>query len=138
MGASAWHHFVPYREDVGRALQELREDVFRRGEYFRARPGEEPASIEALMEANQESGTHSVLDVFGVADAPGWSVAAPLSPEERVRHFGSERPTREQVERSFAEVYRIVQDRGPWTGSYLVVYRDDAPSEIFFFGASGD
>ena len=33
MGASGWHYFTPYREDVGQALEELRQRVFRSGEY---------------------------------------------------------------------------------------------------------
>jgi hypothetical protein len=35
MGASLWMYFVPYQEDVQAALNALREDVFRRGDYFR-------------------------------------------------------------------------------------------------------
>ena len=33
MGASGWHYFTPYREDVGAALEALRQDVFRRKDY---------------------------------------------------------------------------------------------------------
>jgi hypothetical protein len=34
MGATRWQYFVPYQTDVSAALQQLREDVFARGEYF--------------------------------------------------------------------------------------------------------
>lgn len=33
MGASGWHYFVPYQFEIEKALQELREEVFKRGEY---------------------------------------------------------------------------------------------------------
>jgi hypothetical protein len=33
MGASGWRYFVPYQPDIQQALQELREDVFKRGEF---------------------------------------------------------------------------------------------------------
>jgi hypothetical protein len=33
MGASGWHYFVPYQSEMDKALQELREEVFNKGEY---------------------------------------------------------------------------------------------------------
>jgi hypothetical protein len=33
MGASGWRYFVPYQPDIQQALQELREDVFKRGAF---------------------------------------------------------------------------------------------------------
>lgn len=33
MGASSWHYFVPYQPEIEKALQELREAVFKKGEY---------------------------------------------------------------------------------------------------------
>lgn len=33
MGASAWDYYVPYQEDLGAALEELRHRVFLAGEY---------------------------------------------------------------------------------------------------------
>jgi hypothetical protein len=38
MGASGWEYFVPYQADIQQALQALREDVFRRGEYYQRPP----------------------------------------------------------------------------------------------------
>ncbi len=34
MGASGWSYFVPYQSDIFTALQELREAVFQKGEYY--------------------------------------------------------------------------------------------------------
>jgi hypothetical protein len=33
MGATGWSYFVPYQEDIGHALQDLREEVFKEGQY---------------------------------------------------------------------------------------------------------
>jgi protein tyrosine phosphatase len=35
MGASGWVYFVPFQVDIAKALQQLREEVFRRGDYFK-------------------------------------------------------------------------------------------------------
>lgn len=34
MGASGWTYFVPYQPDITKALNELREQVFRDGKYY--------------------------------------------------------------------------------------------------------
>jgi hypothetical protein len=33
MGATGWSYFTPYRQDVNQALQELKDEVFRKGKY---------------------------------------------------------------------------------------------------------
>jgi hypothetical protein len=33
MGATGWSYFVPYQEDVDKALQKLREEIFKEGQY---------------------------------------------------------------------------------------------------------
>jgi hypothetical protein len=35
MGASGWAYFVPFQVDIAKALQQLRDEVFQRGDYFR-------------------------------------------------------------------------------------------------------
>ena len=44
MGASDWHYTVAYQPDVKAALQQLRRDVYDRGEYYR-----EPADNDLAM-----------------------------------------------------------------------------------------
>jgi hypothetical protein len=60
MGASVWRYFVPYQPDIQQALQQLREDIFKRGEfeqnymtgsYYR----EYLAEWEDIYEADSES-----------------------------------------------------------------------------------
>lgn len=138
MGATAWQYSVPYDDDVGRALQNLRDEVFRTGTYYRARPDVDPASIEQLLELNDESGSHSVLDVFSVAARPQLGAVAPLPSEELVELFGTDHPTLAHIERNRDALTRVMLARGRWSGSYVVIYSDDAPAEILFFGQSGD
>jgi hypothetical protein len=138
MGASAWQYYVPFEPDIRQALARIRQEVFRAGQYY-APPGTgRPASIEDLLEMSGESGTHSILDVMDVAERPSPGVVAPLSQSELVGAFGSERPTRHDVERATAVIDAIRMRRGRWAGSYLVVYDGNSPREFFFFGYSGD
>jgi hypothetical protein len=138
VGASAWTYWVPYQGDVSVVLQELRDQVFRDGAYYRVRADMTPASIEELMEANDESGTHSILDVFTVAPAPQMGAVAPLGAAEQQALFGTARPSRADVEARPDAAMQLVTAAGPWAGVYVVAYEGDAPSEIGFFGHSGD
>jgi hypothetical protein len=177
MGASGWNYFTPYRDDVGQALQELRERVFREKAYgdpalsdmpfppaalaalppeqraaFEAMLAErnklleplraleaqrpEPRTIEELLEQQAESGTHSILDITeGLSDGPDFGTAFPM-PQDMLRElFGTLQPTHEQVE---AKAMERSEDLDRWQCWYVVVYRDGAPSEMYFEGCSGD
>lgn len=162
MGASNWTYFVPYQPDLNQALQELREAVFRQGDYYgpaewyaplwakrisddrcgyvitqvaspEVRSG--PQTILDLLERNGEQGTHSILDIQGIAHVPFFGVAAPLTPQQLKDLFGTDRPTRPMIEQAQAELQNL---RRPWEGVYVVVYKDGRPDEIVFTGRSGD
>lgn len=70
MGASGWSYFVPYQRDIQKALDGLRERVFQSGDYFDGRPGAKRryTTIDALLRAKAEDGTHSILDVRTISD----------------------------------------------------------------------
>jgi hypothetical protein len=148
LGASAWDSVVRYHEDASVALKVARENAFRDGDYFwpcdgrwglpeRPRPdSEDELWKEPIM---QHDLTHSVLDMFGVSqvgEEPEILHAAPLSPGITREVFGTERPTRADYDRASDVMWDVVQDRG--YGHYVVLYRDDAPDEIAFFGITGD
>ncbi len=138
MGASAWQYFVTFDSDTRRALARLRQEVFQAGQYH-APPGvPRPASIEELLELSGETGTHSILDVMDVAQQPAAGFVAPLSRSEIGATFGSERPTRLDAERARTALEAIRLRRGRWSGTYVVLYQQDTPAEILFFGYSGD
>jgi hypothetical protein len=152
MGAEPWSYFVPYRVNVEEALDDLKQQEFAAGRYFKpAKPHLAPTSIEEAVRACDASGTRSILDMIGVADSPrpigfqledafesgidpGFGLVAPLAPEQLVELFGTEQPTRAMVEAN-NELYELI-DRG--LGVYIVVYDGDSPSELYFAGYSYD
>src|SRR5262245_30402141 len=49
MGASGWDYFVRYQTDIFKALQELREVTFQRGEYYRRSPFWQDMTFEEFV-----------------------------------------------------------------------------------------
>ena len=147
MGGHEWFYFVDYEEDINSALQKLREREFRAGRYNPVTwfpefpvgrdspaPGAQHASIDEAIEEADADGTRSILDMMTVADEPDFNAVAPLPPEALVELFGTDKPTREMIEEN-DELFEVLE-RGQ--GVYVVVYKDDRPSEIFFAGYSFD
>lgn len=128
MGASAWIYFVPYQPDINKALQALREEVFRSGKYFKMQhsawdddnitvplPPElidalreeanyyaslpEPKSPDELLHYNAAAGTHSIIDITRVSTSPEFGSASPLTPQELFTIFGTEKPTRAVIDK---------------------------------------
>ena len=166
MGASGWQYFVPYQSDVQKALDDLRVQVFQSGKYYIGEPVwqnmdeseydeypeedmreelkewlhkmksmKEPTTIEELLEWNGEDGTHSILDIKKVSDEPDFGTISPLSPKELVSMFGTHEPTRAIVQQKADELMDL---RERWQGTYVVVYQDGLPHEIYITGFSGD
>jgi hypothetical protein len=121
------------------------------------RLGRNPASPEQRRQVEQELQVHRAIETgdmsglsprFGpsrgksvlsnrerVSERPGFAVAAPLSPDSLRQGFGTDQPTREDVEQRWSGVAEQL-DR--WQARYLVVYRDGEPHEYAFIGSSGD
>lgn len=179
MGASGWAYFAPYQPDVEQALQELRQNAFLKGKYYRVgtrteliadlentleRPTLDPdpdihaylqteyrtrlkrlkslpepttveEKIEELIVVNDDSGTHSIIDIRGISSTPKFGIAAPLPRSELVELFGSDQPTRSMVE---GLQDRLMSLRSRWIGTYIIVFKDGVPDEIYFTGFSGD
>lgn len=155
MGASGWEYVVSYQEDLGAALDALRRQVFASGEYVKPSfYGDvfdlpEPGSVDDLFEQEQywefmgTSGTHSIIDVPEIVpvDFTGgeFGTIRPLSEAESVELFGAARPSHADYARVAGserlDEY-VTGDR--WTGRAAVLWADDAPAEIVFWGYSGD
>src|SRR5438093_12659996 len=129
MGAEPWDYFVPYEEDVEAALEKLRQREFRAGRYRGSEAN--PATIEEAIDNADADGTGSILDITQVADEADFCTVAPLPADDLVRLFGTDRPTREMIERDMIDFYEDIE-RGQ--GVYITTYRDGKPSEIFFGG----
>jgi hypothetical protein len=98
-------------------------------------PGHRPETIEELLEMVAEDGTHSVLDIEQTGDRLGFGVAAPMPQRQVARFFGTQQPTREQVEQNWGDASDGLER---WQAYYLTVYRDGQPHEYAFIGCSGD
>lgn len=92
-------------------------------------------TIEELLEAAEESGTHSILDIEHTAPRPSFGVAAPLSTRRRTQLFNTNEPTHAQVETHWPTIAEPLQR---WHCRYLIVYLDGQPNEYAFIGCSGD
>ena len=160
MGSSEWSYVTKYQGDAAVALRELQECVFRDGDYcWWDEFGEyepRPESVEAYWanEGRWESGTHSILDIDRVVDTTDppddWvnpadiGTVRPLAADRVRRLFGTTRPTRAQFE-ALAKDYANPRHREltgevrvRWTGFYVLLHDGDTPTEIGFWGRSGD
>jgi hypothetical protein len=201
MGATNWEIYVPYQEDISKALEDARNLAFELGYYqkpndsgllyeeFDHLPKEgnffttndegrenlikyygldvlraplarmrveefekwirhldravKLQTMEELMclSALSSDGTSSILDIDGISDTPMGGNASPISPEDILRWFKTSTPTYEQIEQcinsyeNYEDLYEDI-DRGE--ARYLIVYKAETPSEIFFFGYSYD
>ncbi|MEU7867374.1 hypothetical protein [Dactylosporangium sp. NPDC049140] len=91
---------------------------------------------DSLVDAQPFSGTHSVIDMTGVADEPGHTMVAPAPREYLMELFGTTQPTVAAVEAAIEA--HAMHGFGRWHGMYLFGYADRKPVEIFFVGRSGD
>ncbi len=147
MGGHPWFYFVPYDEDINAALQRLRQQEFEAGRYNPAvwfpefpvtpateSPGAQHDSIEEAQEEADADGTRSILDMERISDTPDFGAVTPLQKEELLDLFGTDKPTREMLEAN-DDLFEPIE-RGQ--GIYIIVYKNDQPSEIFFAGYSYD
>jgi hypothetical protein len=132
MGAEPWSCFTKHDSNLQRALDRLRDEEFRAGRYRYAE--ENPSSIDEALEIADADGTASILDIDRIAPEPDFGCAAPFSAAELKEYFGSERPSRADVERAMD--YWEDMERGQ--ARYTIVYDSGKPSEIYFAGYSYD
>jgi hypothetical protein len=163
MGASGWDYFVPYQQSIESALDELREQVFRSGKFFlrpqmeinpdnfenapeeirdqlparieREKSFSQPTTLKALIDWNGEEGTHSIIDIERITPIPAFGSASPFSTNQLIEMFGTDKPERSMIEQRKSEITGM---RKRWEASYIIVYKNGKPNEIFFSGFSGD
>ncbi len=146
MGGSLSDYWVPYNTDVNAALQALRDEVFRRREFFSFEDAPDFETIEELLESQDEAGTHSILDMTRASEAPEdeFGVVSPIARDELMELFGTETPARAQIQAKEDDLFESLAafDRmrhtGFWCGVYTVAYANGQPDELFFYVASGD
>jgi hypothetical protein len=132
MGGEPWQYVAPYQPDIAAALAQARQAVFAAGEY---RGSEEaPASIEEALENMDADGTASILDIDHVAERPEPTGVTVLTPAQAARYFGTERPTRADVDRAD----EFWDDIGRGEAICVVIYDGGRPSGLYFAGYSFD
>jgi hypothetical protein len=131
MGGHPYRYVVDYDQDLQAALDRLRAEVFRRGEYYGADPKHK--NPEAALKASGETGTRSILDITQVQAKPDYCRAAPLTREELIRYFGTEEPTLATVED--CEGFWEDLERGM---ARCVVVADGDAKKVLFAGYSFD
>jgi hypothetical protein len=132
MGAEPWDYFVPYEPDIQAALEKLRQREFRAGRYRGSE--DDPETIEEVIENMGADGTGSILDMMSVGETPDFFKVAPMPAEVQRRLFGTDKPTRQMIERN----HDFWEDIERGQGVYIIAYKEDKPSEIFFGGYSFD
>lgn len=143
MGAKPWSYYVPYRDDVAAALEDLRNQEFAAGRYHKGPSGAPAGSIEEAFAQTDADGTRSILDITSVADKPHevdsdeqpFRQVVPLSRGQLIETYGTDKPTRSAIDKvgGFPEWV----DRG--FGVYIIVHDDaGSPSQIYFGGYSFD
>ncbi len=171
MASHPYYYFTQYQKDVSAALQGLRQREFEAGRYNPAMymhdpslfmsnfqfppdansvaPGAKHSSIEEAVEAGEESGTCSILDIQRISDSPAFLASSPLSNEWLIRLFRTNTPGRELVaqviiqeeyldEEDFDVWGELADEMGRGESFYFTVYENDEPSELFFMGYSID
>jgi hypothetical protein len=99
----------------------------------------EPVTIQERIKELRlicgEDGTGTILDMKQISAKPGYSEVAPLTNQELVNLFGTVQPTRDMIEANKRTIFGL---RPSQMGSYVILYANDEPSEIYFVGFSGD
>jgi hypothetical protein len=132
MGAEPYDYKVPYEPDIQAALDKLRRQVFESKKFNRAEL--DPPTPEAALELAGADGTRSILDISRISATPDFFCASPLSPQELEQYFGTQKPTRETVQKCF-DFWEDIE-RG--MARYIILYEGDVPKELFFVGYSFD
>jgi hypothetical protein len=132
VGAEPYDYTVPYEPDIQAALDKLRRRVFESKEFNGAEF--DPPTPEAALELTDADGTRSMLDISRVTDHPDFCCAAPLSSEELERYFGTQKPTKFNLQE--ADEFWENLERG--IARYVILFAGDEPKEIYFAGYSFD
>lgn len=92
-------------------------------------------SVDDAFEAHGEDGTASPLDIFEWSEEPQPAACWALDEATVERHFGSDQPSREDVE---AHVDELVEELGRGESLCVVAYEHGKPAEVLFAGWSFD
>ncbi|MEU4671612.1 hypothetical protein AB0F91_27450 [Amycolatopsis sp. NPDC023774] len=155
MGASDWHYRAPYVGSVKATHRFVQAQLLSTGDYLwpwesfdpeYVAPVPRPRSLPDLEAAKDsenfwDAGTHTILDTHQISEADSVGTIRPLNPTELTEVFGTHQPSAADFDRVFrpgpsGPLADLMGER--WTGRSLVLYHNGSPSEVFFWGFSGD
>ena len=166
MGASSWKYFVPYQSDITKALNELRDQVFQSGKYYKREAfwqdmdeaeyaDEEDEDLRQdlidwlrRMKAMKEPTTIEELILWN--EEEGTHSIIDITETSQMPEFGKAAPlSSQQLTDLFGtheptrimveqKIDEITQLRENGQATYTIVYEDALPDQIFFAGYSGD
>ena len=120
---------------------QLREAVQRLRELEAQRlggPSRKFRSIDDLLEASAENGTHSILDIRHTASGPGFGVAWPAPLVTVGAVYGTEKPTRADIQKAGQGALESAMKLERWQAVFVIAYDQHRPCELYFEGVSGD
>jgi hypothetical protein len=168
MGATGWSYFTPFQQDVEKALQELRNEVFVKGKFGQANalppdvlaqmPAELKAAFENLRahETARQGGYDrqfaSIEELLETTGEDGTHTIVDILHTGEGPDFGVAWPAPpEVVEEVFGKAKpthaEIEKAQGQlteklelerWQAVFVTVYLNEQPTEIYFEGVSGD
>jgi hypothetical protein len=149
MGGEAYWYVVDYQPDIRAALNALRQREFLAGRYnpvvpfpgellpINAQspaPGAAHASIQEAVEAAEEDGTRSILDIERISQRPQYNSSCALTDNELTRLFGRTTPSLDAIQN--CDEFWDGLERGQ--ARHIVIHGPSGPSHIFFAGYSFD
>ncbi len=132
MGAEPYSYEVECEEDLEFLFRKLQQTVFD-SKDFRCNV-ENPSSIQEVLMNADESGTASILDIFGLSESHQIGHLSPLTEGEKVEYFGTLKPSLDQVKES----NKFWDSIGRVEARYLAIYDGESPINIFVAGYSAD
>ena len=158
MGASGWDYIVPFTGNVEDSFRAARQHVLDSGQFIwnygpdgfvdDESEAVRPATLQSLDEFKEnedfwDEGSHSILDTDRVVaaddtDQPG--AIRPLSDDELRRYFGTTTPSRNDFDRAYQRGVGPLSESNQlrWSGRCAVLYDGGTPTQIAFWGFSGD
>ena len=132
MGADLYFYYIPYQKNVSIALNKLREQVFQSGQFRGSELS--PKNMKKAFENMEAEGTGSILDIHTISKTPDYCTASPMSQTNLYKYFGTDKPSREMITNNQAFIFDI--ERGH--AIYIIIFKNNAPNEIYFAGLSFD
>ena len=98
------------------------------------KPGAKHASIEAALRSSGADGTRSILDMQAIGSIPKPGLLRPLPDSVLMDYCGTTKPSLEMI----LENDEFMEDVGRGQGVYIVTYKNETESQIYFGGYSYD